>query len=227
MMEKKKWIRNCPECGKEMSYAFDTGLIRANKNNSLCNSCARKGKRNPFYGKDHSDEVKKACGDRFRGHVKSKEHIQKWKKTIQENGSLSGKNNPMYGKTGELNPFYGKKHSEETLTEIRLKRIEQVKERVFNGGQMYPNYNPSSIPIIEAKANELGITDLQHAENGGEFFISELGYWVDGYSKEKNVVIEFDEAYHFDSDGNLTKKDIKRQKEIEKYLGCEFIRISQ
>ncbi len=41
---------------------------------------------------------------------------------------------------------------------------------------MQPNYNPSSIPIIEAKAEELGITDLQHAENGGEFHIKELGY---------------------------------------------------
>lgn len=31
----------------------------------------------------------------------------------------SGKNNPMYGKCGEDNPFYGRKHSEETLKELR------------------------------------------------------------------------------------------------------------
>jgi very-short-patch-repair endonuclease len=52
-----------------------------------------------------------------------------------------------------------------------------------------------------------------------------LGYWVDGYDKEKNVVIEIDEKQHFDINGNLLEKDIRRQKEIEKYLDCKFIRL--
>ena len=32
--------------------------------------------------------------------------------------------------------------------------------------------------------------------------------------------------HHFNSDGTLKDKDIQRQKEIEEYLGCKFIRIN-
>ena len=227
MIENKKWTRNCPECDKELPYVSHTNLKRANKNNSVCSSCVRKGEGNPFYGKQHSDEVRDACGDRFRGHIKSEEHIRKWKDTVKKNGSMAGENNAMYGKVGELNPFYGKKHSEESLRKIRLKQIEYVTIKIFNGGQMHPNYNINSISILEQTAKELGITDLQHAENGGEFHIKELGYWVDGYSKEKNIVIEYDEKYHFTSEGKLKEKDVIRQTEIENYLGCSFIRITE
>lgn len=84
---------------------------------------------------------------------------------------------------------------------------------------VYPNYNHNSIKILEQKAAELGIKDLQHAENGGEFFIKELGYWVDGYSKEKNIVIEFYEPFH----KNQLDRDLRRENEIKDFLGCEFI----
>ena len=92
---------------------------------------------------------------------------------------------------------------------------------------LQPNYNISSIAILEAKAIELGITDLMHAENGGEFHIKELGYWVDGYSPSKNIVFEYDEKGHFDQNGLLKKRDQIRQREIENYLNCIFIRIRE
>lgn len=113
--------------------------------------------------------------------------------------------------------------SESTKCKMRKSAINRISEAKFNGGQIIPSYNPSSIPIIEAKARELGITDLQHAENGGEFYIKELGYWVDGYSKEKNIVIEYDEPHH----KRQSENDKIRQKEITEYLNCEFIRISE
>lgn len=107
----------------------------------------------------------------------------------------------------------------------RIITINKIKEQLGRNGQIIPSYNINSIPILEQKAKELGITDLQHAENGGEFYIKELGYWVDGYSKEKNIVIEYDEKHHFDENGNLSKRDVIRQIEIEELLGCKFIRI--
>jgi len=103
---------------------------------------------------------------------------------------------------------------------MRLSRIREIEEKY---GIIFPNYNSSSIPIIEAKANELGITDLQHAENGGEYHIKELGYWVDGYSKDKNIVIEYYESFH----EKQTERDKRRQKEIEDFLGCKFIIIEE
>ena len=69
-------------------------------------------------------------------------------------------------------------------------------------------------------------THIQHAENGGEYHIKELGYWVDGYDTENNIIYEYDEKRHFNHDGTLCDKDIQRQKEIEEHHPeCEFIRI--
>jgi very-short-patch-repair endonuclease len=65
--------------------------------------------------------------------------------------------------------------------------------------------------------------NFQHAENGGEYYIKELGYFLDAYDLEKNVVLEIDESHHF-RNGKLRKKDIIRQEEITNFLGCKFIR---
>jgi len=54
-----------------------------------------------------------------------------------------------------------------------------------------------------------------------------LGFWVDGYDKENNIVYEFDESHHFNSEGKLKKKDIQRQKLITEHLNCRFIRIKE
>jgi len=59
--------------------------------------------------------------------------------------------------------------------------------------------------------------------NGGEFYIKELGYWLDGYDKENNVVYEFDEKYH--DNQKQKQKDMLRQQDIINHLKCKFIRI--
>jgi hypothetical protein len=118
--------------------------------------------------------------------------------------------------------FLGKKHTEATKNKMRVSTIKYIESL---NGKLAPRYNQNSITKIEKVAKNLGITDLQHAENGGEYYIKELGYFVDGYSKEKNVVIEYDEKHHFDTNGNLKEKDLLRQTEIQKFLGCSFIRL--
>jgi hypothetical protein len=68
-----------------------------------------------------------------------------WSNLIVENGldgapkgvfvaGLSGKNNPMYGKTGELNPFYGRKHTLEQKEKWRKSRL----------GEKNPNFGAKS-----------------------------------------------------------------------------------
>jgi len=61
----------------------------------------------------------------------------------------------------------------------------------------------------------------EHAENGGEFKV--LGYFVDGYSKEKNVVIEYYEKHH----KYQANRDKQRKQEIVNYLNCEFIELNE
>ncbi len=167
---------------------------------------------NPENIKKISESVKKYFSDENnrKKHSKiTKEKMGVWIKT------KSGK---MW-----LNNLKKRTNSDEYKKDARLRLIKRIEENKNNGNQISPFYNKNSIPILEQKAKDLGITDLQHAENGGEFYIKELGYWVDGYSKEKNIVIEIDENHH-----NYQKeKDIKRQKEIEQFLKCKFIRINE
>jgi very-short-patch-repair endonuclease len=60
-----------------------------------------------------------------------------------------------------------------------------------------------------------------------QFLIEYLGYFVDYYEPKLNVVVEYDETNHYNSDWSLKEKDIKRQKEIVKYLGCRFYRYNE
>lgn len=69
--------------------------------------------------------------------------------------------------------------------------------------------------------------EMVHATNGGEHHIKELGYFLDYYEPNLNLVIEWDEPSHYYCGGKLTSKDKLRQEEIRHYLKCKFVRIKQ
>ena len=121
---------------------------------------------------------------------------------------------------GNKNPRYGIKVSKKTKCKMRIaaiKRIEQLK-----GQKLFPMYSKKAIIAIEEYGKKYGY-NFQHAENGGEFKIEKLGYWVDGYDKDKNVVIEYYEKYHT----KQKDKDEQRKREIVKFLKCKFIEIRE
>jgi len=70
------------------------------------------------------------------------------------------------------------------------------------------------------------VKNIQHAENGGEFYIKELGYWLDGYDIKNNICYEWDEESHY-VNGRLKNKDIRRENEIISLLDCDFHRIRE
>ena len=107
----------------------------------------------------------------------------------------------------------------------RLRAIKRIEQSISAGGQITPFYNSEACRIIDEYGRQNGYS-FQHALNGGEYHIRELGYFVDGYDEKKNTVIEYDEPHHF-RNGMLNEKDIQRQREIQELLQCEFIRISQ
>jgi|APSaa5957512576_1039674.scaffolds.fasta_scaffold05585_5 hypothetical protein len=231
--ESKKWKRNCPSCGKTINYTRKKNWKRANQIETNCQSCTNTGRTHTDEAKRKislskigntyttgwtpSEDTRQKMRDAKKDYVpwnkgkkgvqvRSQEAIEKFRKTMKLNGKLKGDNNPS------KRPAVRKK--------LRIAMIEQ---RSKLHGQIHPLYNSNSIPIIEQKATELGITDLQHAENGGEFYIKELGYWVDGYSKEKNTVIEYYEKHH----GRQEERDLRRQQEITDLLNCKFIIIKE
>ena len=199
--QKIEWIKNCSGCNVELAYSTKGNLKRSIERNAKCYSCTHSGK-------IVSEETKVKIREARK--LQSPLSIESRKKLSDSMVKWHSRN---------VSPMKGKTHTDESIRRIRVGCINHIKS--ING--IRPNYNPSSIPIIEAKAKELGITDLQHAENGGEFYVKGLGYWVDGYSKEHNLVIEYDEKHH----KRQVVADVKRQAEITEHLNCKFIRISE
>ena len=113
------------------------------------------------------------------------------------------------------NTLKGHAVSEKTKTKLRIKNSERIKNSY---GNTFINYNKNACKIIDDYGKLHGY-NFQHALNGGEFYIKELGYWVDGYDKEKNAVIEYYEKRH----KWRVQKDFERETEICNFLKCDFI----
>lgn len=207
-------MRNCLNCNAKIGDYGKTGLC-VSCATSQANKKYKRGflkkldnytdKNNPFYGKHHTEGTKE-----------------------KQRVAVSGSNNPMFGLKGEEHPAYGRKFSEEQLTKMRKPKSSSAKRnirigclrRIGNriGKQIVPNYNIEACKIIDKYGKENNY-NFQHAENGGEFHIKELGYWVDGYDENKNTVIEFFEQKHSSS----IEKDMNRLSEIKDLLGCDII----
>jgi hypothetical protein len=98
-------------------------------------------------------------------------------------------------------------------------RVAAVKDRLLKHGKA-PNYNPYACRLIDQYGLEHGYK-FRHAENGGEVYLKEIGYWLDGYDNEKNVAIEVNERrWHTNKE-----RDEKRKTEIIKHLNCKLIEI--
>lgn len=203
--EHSQWLRLCPNCNQTLYYSCSANFYRAKTNKTLCRSCRMTNKR-------HSDLTKEKISKNQIGRIpwnKDKTGVYS-QETLRKIGESS---------KGRPSPKKDKPLSESTKKKLRLKRIEQLNTR---HGQISPNYNPIACQLFEDINREMNWNG-QHAENGGEFFIKELGYWVDYYEPNLNIVIEFDENKH----KYTVDKDMKRQKEIEDHLGCKFYRIPE
>ena len=64
----------------------------------------------------------------------------------------------------------------------------------------------------------------KYATKNGEQKV--IGYFVDYYEPNLNVVIEWDDQSHFLL-GKLKKKDLLRENNIKKELNCSFYRIKE
>jgi hypothetical protein len=86
-------------------------------------------------------------------------HIDSEQTKKKRSESLKGINNGMYGKTGELNPFYGKSHSQETLMKLKKPKTEEAKKK----------YREASRPITECphcgKIGQVSIMKRWHFDN--------------------------------------------------------------
>lgn len=233
MLEYKKI---CPKCGREQIYSSKSNLKRALEENSVCNHCQSKHARTfskGNLGHTHSTEAKNKMKKAWekRPHIFSDETRRKMSASAKGKIVSDETRNKMrlanLGKklSGETKKKISKNSASKTpdvKRKLRLARIKQLERDIFNGNQVFPSYNPNACKIIDEYGKKHGY-NFQHAMNGGEYFIEKLGYWVDGYDKDKNVVLEYQEKKH----KYKVNKDLERKREIVDFLGCKFIEIKE
>lgn len=243
--EKKQWTKKCPN-PKNNSNCKKTIKCKTSK---LCTSCSAykrkimwkdklseiriknelsKGKNNPMYGKHFTKMWKETYGE---------EKADKMIKELYSNRKdISGKNNGMHGKS--LKDVWIEKYGKNKAKQLEKNRIAKMKKTmscdeyrekniltqkiirlnkiIEDGVFQWPSYNKRACNIIEKYGKKNGY-NFQHALNGGEKRI--LCYWVDGYDKNKNVVIEYYEKKH----DKKIEYDNERMNRIIKFLKCKFI----
>lgn len=198
------YVRNCKNCGREIIHKDEKNLKRAIRLDKICLYCSNKikstGENNGMFGKSHSEESKQKIKEKRKLQVFSEEDIEKM--------SIAGKK-----RCEEYNHWLGRKHKSETIDKLRV-----IHSKKIINNKWHPSFNITACNIIENYGKKYGY-NFQHAMNGGEYFIKELGYWVDGYDKEKNVVIEYYETGH----KYYIEKDEIRIQNIKNHLNCEVI----
>lgn len=134
------------------------------------------GKNHPFYGKHHSEEMKRKQSERYRGAKLSDETKKK----------VSDSNKKAWN-----NPVIKKKYYD------ALSKTKWLKVRPDLG----------QLELLE-KWNKLGFNFQPNYQIHTDDFLC----YVDGYDKEKSVVLEYDSKYH---NGFFQKeKDLIRQQKI-------------
>ena len=250
---KKSWPKKCKYCNKIVYYNSLKLKKRSIKIDGRCRICILE---NPRKGWHHTEETKLKISEMYKGEGNpffGKYHSEKNKKEYSLKNS--GENNPMFGKYGKDHPKHGISkggvyhHSNESKIKmsetkkrlglfkgknnpakrndvkkkIRLGVLKYIRENI---GMTIPFYNKNACKYLDDLSKKKG-WNLLHALNGGEYHIKDLGYFLDGYDEEKNIVVEYDEAKHYDVYGNLKEKDIRRQREIINELKCDFYRYNE
>ena len=228
-MDYLMYTKHCPTCGTTQSYKTRSAYNKAQREIRACRSCCQLGKIDDDKNPAKRMSVRKKISRSLMGEnhpMFGKHHTTEWKQKVGD--AVRGEKNGMFGKThtketrlrmrkNHSRVWLGKRHSADTIRKQRLGAIDYINSMK---GQCTPRYNPFACQRIDEYGKKHGY-HFQHAERGGEFHIPELGYWVDGYDKVKNVVVEYYENAHH----KTIERDTKRKREIINHLGCKFIEL--
>jgi hypothetical protein len=143
-------------------------------------------------------------------------------KMRQNRGDISGNKNPMYGKThnkaakeriskATKERQLGSKHSDETKRKMRISAINYLQET----NKITPRYNKDACKFFEY-INSIFNLKGQHAENGGEHYIKDLGYWLDYIDFKNKLIIENNEKKHYDL-GRRNEKTKLKERELKRF----------
>ena len=156
----------------------------------------------------------KEKGDKISKKLKNKKFSKEHKENLSKNHC---------NVDGENNPFFNKTHTNEAKNKMRISTVERIRINKSENHQVVPFYNKKGCKYFN-KLMRINNCFIQHAENGGEFYIKKLGYFVDGYDEKNNTIYEWDEKRHF-RNNNLCEKDIVRENEIINLLNVSLLEL--
>ena len=172
------------------------------------------GEKNPMYGKSVLDVWVEKYGidEAIKLH-------KKWILNIKDSLKLFYQSGDGYIIKDKISKFMKNRLiTDEHRKNLRISQLKYISKKLaLNGNKMVPHFNIYACEVFD-KISELKNINIQHALNGGEFYIQELGYWVDGYDEKNNVVYEYYEHEH----NKKIKRDLIRENEIKSYLNCDF-----
>lgn len=246
----KKWERKCPKCNDTIYHTNKINCDRLNRLQMICRKCVGESQR--LYKTQCFERICVKCNKitiyKTRKSFNQAEKQNRLcfnctpRQVCKEETKLKiglknrGKNNGMYGKTHTMeyrkilsqklinNPLY---KTSQGIQKMTLTLRKKYAEKLNNTGIKCPRFNPNACKFIDEYGRQNGY-NFQHALNGGEVYFKNIGVWVDGYDREKNVIFEFDEKHHYDINNKLKEKDIKRMIDIKRELnGCKIIRYNE
>ncbi len=212
--ENNQWCRNCPKCNCIIACDNKEKWIIADRitQKRMCGVCHS----NISKGKHHSQETKKVLSDKGKkrySNFKEKKKMsnlikQSWKDLTKRNNRLEGKKYMMLNhsdryrknlsigiKNAWKNPEIKKKYYD------ALSKTKYLKVRADRG----------QIELLE-KWNKLGF----NFEPNYQIHTDRDLFYIDGYDKERNVVLEYDGKYH--NRKQQREKDLVRQQRIIELL---------
>jgi hypothetical protein len=108
--------------------------------------------------------------------------------------------------------FKGKRHTSDTKRKMRLAALEQISVQKFNGMPVIPRIGSREKECLDSLQSLCCFSILRQYPVDG--------FFLDGYLKELNLAVEFDECWH--KYKKMTERDKVRREEIKRKLGCDF-----
>ena len=200
-MEKELYMRNCPKCGKEIYHITKHILNQSIKGNRVCKTCSKLSINNPNFNTHFSDErkdkISKSCSiDRIKRYSNKTERDKLSESQIERYLDVEQKKKTSKSVKSALHrPEVRKKHLD------ALHHSKWIKVRTDKG----------QLELIN-KWNKIGF----NFEPNYQVKDDQDLFYIDGYDKERNVVLEYDSKYH--NRKQQKEKDLVRQQKIIRIL---------
>jgi hypothetical protein len=201
-VEVVKLRKRGPKPGFKMNVEHRRKIGLALKGHVISNE-TREKIRIDHTGKIHSEECKQKISAALLGRFKSPIHRQRIGK------SKIGKPRSAETKRKLRLANLGKHPSAETKKKLRLSTIAYIEQH----GGVRPCMGSNEQELLDRQEHIDGVRIIR------QYPIKALGYIVDGYCPETNMVYEVYEKYH----DSQVQKDLGRETEICNFLSCDFM----